>query len=154
MVREAGEGEAAKAEAGDGGQGLGPAVGLGGGGRGGGAQADEDGVARLHADEGAVGVVDGAVDQAGDEGAGQHDEVGVLGRDDLPQVRPEAVGCRGPFLTEGAVVGGSAAVRVLVGRGVRLGKAFGRCHSGLKGGRGLLRMKGEVGWLACRTLVD
>ena len=29
-----------------------------------GAEADEDGVARLHADEGAVGVVDSAVDEA------------------------------------------------------------------------------------------
>ena len=38
--------------------------------RGRGAEADEDGVAGLHADEGAVGVVDCAVDEARDEGAG------------------------------------------------------------------------------------
>ena len=43
---------------------------LGCGGGGGGAEAQEDGVACLHADEGAVGVVDGAVDVAGDEGVG------------------------------------------------------------------------------------
>ena len=51
-----------------------------------GAEADEDCVSGLHADEGAVGVVDCAVDEAGDEGAGQHDEVGVVGGDFLPEV--------------------------------------------------------------------
>ena len=39
---------------------------------GGAAEAEEDGVAGLHADEGAVGVVDGAVDEAGDEAAEEH----------------------------------------------------------------------------------
>ena len=57
-----------------------------------GAEADEDGVAGLHADEGAVGVVDCAVDEARDEGAGQHDEVGVRGGDLLTEVGAESVG--------------------------------------------------------------
>lgn len=72
IEREAGEEEAAEAETDDGGEGFGPAVWLGGGGGGGGggSETEEDGVARLHADEGAVGVVDGAVDETGDEGAG------------------------------------------------------------------------------------
>ena len=86
VQRQAGEEEAADAEAGDGGEGFGPAVGLGRGFRGGGAQADEDCVARLHADEGAVGVVDCAVDEAGDEGACQHDEVGVRRADLLVEM--------------------------------------------------------------------
>ena len=67
---EAGEEEAAEAETDDRGQGFRPAVGFGGCGGGGGPEAEEDGVAGLHADEGAVGVVDCAVDEAGDEGAG------------------------------------------------------------------------------------
>ena len=70
VLRQPREEEAAEGEAGDGGEGFGPAVGLGGAAAGGGAQPDEDGVAGLHADEGAVGVVDGAVDEARDEGAG------------------------------------------------------------------------------------
>ena len=83
---DAGEEEAAEAEAEDGGEGFGPAVGLRGRFRGRGPQAEEDGVARLHADEGAVGVVDGAVDEAGDEGAGEHDEVRVGGADVVGEV--------------------------------------------------------------------
>lgn len=86
------EEETAEAEAGDGGEGFDPAVGLGGrfGGRG--TQAEEDCVAGLHADEGAVGVVDCAVDEAGDEGAGKHDEVGVRGGDLLVEVGVQAGG--------------------------------------------------------------
>lgn len=86
VLREAGEEEAAEGETDDGGQRLGPPVWLRGCAGGGGAEADEDGVSRLHADEGAVGVVDCAVDEAGDEGAGQHDEVGVVAADFLPEV--------------------------------------------------------------------
>ena len=51
----------------------------------------------MHADEGAVGVVDCAVDEAGDEGAGEHDEVGVGGGDFLTEVGAESVGGRGWF---------------------------------------------------------
>ena len=85
-MSKAGEEEAAEAETEDGRQGLGPAVWLRGCIGGGRAEADEDCVSRLHADEGSVGVVDGAVDEAGDEGAGQHDEVCVVGGDFLPEV--------------------------------------------------------------------
>lgn len=45
------------------------------------AQPEEDGVAGLHGDESAIGVVDCAVHEAGDEAACQHQEIGVVGGD-------------------------------------------------------------------------
>ncbi len=89
-----GEAVAAEAETDDGGEGFGPAVGFGAGrvveARGA-AEADEDGVAGLHADEGAVGVVDGTVDEARDEAAGQHEDGGVGGVYFRGEVESEAV---------------------------------------------------------------
>ena len=41
------------------------------------AEAEEDGVARLHGNEGAEGIVDGGVHEAGDEAAGYEEEVSV-----------------------------------------------------------------------------
>ena len=83
---EAREEKAAEAETDDGRQGLGPAVWLRGCPRGGRAEAYEDCISSLHADKRAVGVVDCAVDEAGDEAAGQHNEVCVVGVDLLPEV--------------------------------------------------------------------
>ena len=42
-------------------------------------EAEEDGVARLHGDEGPKGIVDCRVHEAGDEAAGYEEEVGVRG---------------------------------------------------------------------------
>ena len=93
-----------------------------------GPEADEDGVARLHADEGAVGIVDGAVDEARDEGAGQHDEVGVVRADLLPQVGAQSVGCRGSLLPQSAVLVRCTAVGLLIGGAIGSGRGFGGCH--------------------------
>ncbi len=136
---QAGEEEAAEAEAEDGGEGFGPAVGLGGRFRGGGAEAEEDGVARLHADEGAVGVVDCAVDEAGDEGAGEHDEGGVGGGDVLVEVGEEA-GKEGEGLLAGAAGGGCGG-----GGGGRGGRGHGRV-GGWGVSQGLLGLVARMPW--------
>ena len=79
------EADAADEEAADAHQALGPAVGLGRGlvRR---AEAEEDGVARLHADEGRPGVVGDRVGEAGDEAADQQQDGRVSRRDGLREV--------------------------------------------------------------------
>ena len=69
------EGETAEAEEGDASKGFEPA---GVAGRSDDTEAQVDGVAGLHGDEGAPDVDGGGVEEAGDEVAGEEDQVGVL----------------------------------------------------------------------------
>ena len=83
------EGEGPEAEEGDGGEGFEPA-GVGGGGDD--AEAQVDGVAGLHGDEGAPDVDGGGVEEARDEVAGQEDQVGILAAQRAGEVVVQAVG--------------------------------------------------------------
>ena len=114
------ERHAAREKTGDAREALGPAVGF----RGRlarGPEAEEDGVARLHADEGRPRVVRDAVGQPGDEAAGQQEEGGVAGRDGLGEVGEAAAG-------EASLAG----LVVAVGREVRC--VCMRCRRGAVGG--------------------
>ena len=83
-----GGGRAGRTEADDRGQRFEPAVGARQG-LGGGAQREEDGVARLHADEGRPGIVAGGVGEAGDEGRDEEGEGGQGGGDGGEEVGEE-----------------------------------------------------------------
>ena len=84
------ETHAAGEEAADAHEALGPAVGLGSR-LVGGAEAQEDGVARLHADEGRPRIVRDRVDQAGDEAADEQQDGDVGCGDGLREVGARAL---------------------------------------------------------------
>lgn len=81
-----GEDHGAEEERRDGGQRFEPAVGFGGG-ESCGAEADEDGVARLHADEAAEGGVGDAVAEAGDQRAEDEEEACMGGAECVAPTR-------------------------------------------------------------------
>lgn len=79
-------------------------------------ETEEDCIARLHGDEGSKGVVDGTIDQSGDEATPEEKNVGVCGADFGGQVPLAAVKERLRWLGNGRLLQGNIACRDVLRR--------------------------------------
>lgn len=95
--------QAAQAETNDRDERFGPTVRLGRILGRGASETEEDSVSGLHGDEGAEGVIDGTIDQSGDEAAPEEEDVSVCGAD---------FGCQIPLTAVEESLGSTGALRL------------------------------------------